>query len=84
MPIIPEMRDYLDELTRIRRDIHAHPEIGFEEERTAELVAQNSPNGASRCIAGWRRPASSARSGAATRCARSACAPTWTACRCRS
>ena len=39
MPIIPEMRDYLDELTAIRRDIHAHPEIGFEEERTADLVA---------------------------------------------
>ena len=40
MPIIPELRDHLDELTRIRRDIHAHPEIGFEEERTADLVAQ--------------------------------------------
>ena len=40
MPIIPELRDYLDELTRIRRDIHAHPEIGFEEERTADLVAE--------------------------------------------
>ena len=39
MPIIPEIRDYLDELTAIRRDIHAHPEIGFEEERTADLVA---------------------------------------------
>ena len=39
MPIIPELRDYLDELTAIRRDIHAHPEIGFEEERTADLVA---------------------------------------------
>src|SRR3954452_5430275 len=41
MSIIPEIRDDLDELTRIRRDIHAHPEIGFEEERTADLVAQN-------------------------------------------
>ncbi|MGE3782772.1 MAG: M20 aminoacylase family protein [Alphaproteobacteria bacterium] len=39
MPIIPEIRDHVDELTQIRRDIHAHPEIGFEEERTAELVA---------------------------------------------
>ncbi len=39
MPIIPEIRDYLDELTAIRRDIHAHPEIGFEEERTADIVA---------------------------------------------
>src|ERR1051325_3208205 len=39
MPIIPEIRDHLDELTAIRRDIHAHPEIGFEEERTADIVA---------------------------------------------
>ncbi len=30
---------YLDELTAIRRDIHAHPELGLEEHRTAALVA---------------------------------------------
>ena len=29
-----------DELTRWRRDIHAHPELGFEENRTAETVAR--------------------------------------------
>jgi len=28
-----------DELTAIRRDIHAHPELGLEEYRTAEIVA---------------------------------------------
>ena len=28
------------ELTAIRRDIHAHPEIGMSEHRTAELVAR--------------------------------------------
>jgi amidohydrolase len=40
MPIIPEVLDHLDELSEIRRDIHAHPELGFTEERTGDLVAQ--------------------------------------------
>ena len=39
MPIIPQLLDYQDELTAIRRDIHAHPELAFAEQRTAELVA---------------------------------------------
>lgn len=29
-----------DKLTKIRQDIHAHPEIGFEEHRTAQIVSQ--------------------------------------------
>jgi amidohydrolase len=37
--ILPELRDDQDELTAIRRDIHAHPELGFSEERTADIVA---------------------------------------------
>ena len=40
MPIVPAVLDDVDELTQIRHDIHAHPELGFEEERTADLVAQ--------------------------------------------
>ncbi|GGJ78870.1 M20 aminoacylase family protein [Pseudomonas matsuisoli] len=31
---------YFEELCTIRHDIHAHPEIGFEETRTASLVAR--------------------------------------------
>jgi amidohydrolase len=33
-------RQYQDELVAIRHDIHAHPELGLEEYRTADLVAQ--------------------------------------------
>jgi amidohydrolase len=40
MPTIDLIESFADELTSIRRDIHAHPEIGFEEKRTSELVAE--------------------------------------------
>ena len=30
-----------DEFTAIRRDLHAHPELGFEEERTAGVVQEH-------------------------------------------
>ena len=37
---IDHIRGFHDELTGIRQDIHAHPELGMEEHRTADLVAR--------------------------------------------
>jgi hippurate hydrolase len=38
--LIEAIAAWQDEFTAIRRDIHAHPELGLEEHRTAALVAQ--------------------------------------------
>lgn len=40
MPVIPEIIAYEDELTEWRRDIHAHPELCYQENRTSDLVAK--------------------------------------------
>jgi amidohydrolase len=39
MKLIKEIVRFADDLTAIRRDLHANPEIGFEEVRTAAIVA---------------------------------------------
>lgn len=40
MPIIDALRDQQEEMTFWRRDLHAHPEVAYEEERTAGIVAE--------------------------------------------
>ncbi|OHV19810.1 amidohydrolase [Rhizobium sp. RMa-01] len=40
MSIPARIKDDLPFLTSLRRDLHAHPELGFEEERTAGIVAR--------------------------------------------
>ena len=40
MPVINRIAANADELTEWRRDIHAHPELGLNEHRTSELVAE--------------------------------------------
>jgi len=40
MSIIDHIKEFHNELTEIRRDLHAHPELGMEEERTSDIVAE--------------------------------------------
>ena len=42
---VEHVRRYHAELTAVRRDIHSHPELAFEENRTASIVAEK--------LAGW-------------------------------
>ena len=39
MSLMSHIETFAEELTAIRRDFHAHPELGFEERRTAGIVA---------------------------------------------
>ena len=41
MSILDRTSGYADDLIALRRDLHAHPEIGFREERTSGIVARH-------------------------------------------
>ena len=41
MSAIDHITGYVDDLIAIRHDLHAHPELGFEEERTSGIVAEH-------------------------------------------
>jgi amidohydrolase len=40
MTIVPEIASAHEEMKQWRRDLHAHPELGFEEDRTSEFVSR--------------------------------------------
>lgn len=44
-PLLDLARQGIDEIAAIRRDIHAHPELGFQETRTSALIRER--------LAGW-------------------------------
>jgi len=39
MPVLPRSLEIQSEITAIRRDIHAHPELAYQENRTSDIVA---------------------------------------------
>ena len=84
MPNIDRIEGYVEELVAIRHDLHAHPEIGFEEVRTSGIVAD--------LLEGWGITVHRGVGGTgvvgelkgkATATAASDCAPTWMRCRSR-
>jgi hippurate hydrolase len=40
MAIVPEIASLHEEMKQWRRELHAHPELGFEEERTSDFVSR--------------------------------------------
>ncbi len=40
MKLLPEILESVELIKAIRRDIHAHPELCFEEKRTSDQVAE--------------------------------------------
>ena len=40
MKLVEPIDECADEISAIRRDIHAHPELAYQENRTSDIVAQ--------------------------------------------
>ena len=83
---VEHIRRWHAEFTALRRDLHMHPELGFEEHRTAKIVCERLAALGIEHHTGIGRTGVVAvvpRTHRRRAAARSACAPTWTRCRCR-
>ena len=68
-------------IAAFRRDIHAHPELAFDEKRTSEKVAAYLDGLGLEVHRGIARTGVVAKLALGTGKARSACVPTWMRCR---
>jgi hippurate hydrolase len=55
MSVIEEFRASLDPLSALRRDLHAHPELCFEERRTSDVVARTLESCGIEVHRGWAK-----------------------------
>lgn len=55
MSVIEELQASLDPLSALRRDLHAHPELCFEERRTSDVVAATLESCGIEVHRGWAR-----------------------------
>ena len=78
--VLPEIAAVHDEMVALRRHIHAHPELGFREFATSDLVAQRLAEWGYRVTRGVGQTGvvATLQRGPENR---SASAPTWTPCR---
>jgi len=67
MPVLPRSLEIQGEISAIRRDIHAHPELAYEENRTSDVVAAKLTEWGLESRAAWARPGWSARCARAIR-----------------
>ena len=74
-PLLDALHARADEFVAVRRDIHRHPELAFDEHRTAALVADK--------LRAWGYEVTTGIGGWCAARAASAwgCVPTWTRCR---
>ena len=84
MSLLDAIRRDQAELEALRHDLHAHPELGLEERRTAEIVARKLESWGIEVHRGVGRTGVVGVLRARVRQSRrSGCGPTWTRCRCR-